>query len=499
MTAKSPASPAVLATTGAGTFRVARDWRTHGARAASRRVPRSRMDPPGAPSGSGRGEKRPASDPADASELFKRGGPKSIRASAAPRADAGNRRPAGKDEGAGDDGRRLCATSADADDDKLDGAVFEGAHARVSGETATAFASVDGGSLSSRPRLLAKFKTLCAALNRRLSSNADNVTVAVWRSELGVAEVLRPRGKHMNRMGYVVGAQTFLFPEEIAFLVETERAALLRSENDPTPLSLRAAYALCVAGHSRTNESGKVSSDLYLLYAHLARRGYVVRRFGAPWNAEWKNDRSSPKRFARNTNDHAFYAGAGSVWREDANDTTCDTIKTETIDAIDETETHVYERNANRGSNPAWYPSARRWLTPNADETAETARDENDFSAVGTKKRPTASASGRASMCVASPAFRAYAPNGNFSKKNPGEPLFYVFLEKRSENENSLKNGATKTKMTSSPSAPSFRAAAAAAAALRREVGEAHLEGKVAWASVAGGVVVLHGFEDIRQ
>ena len=249
------------------------------------------MDPPGAPSGSGRGEKRPASDPADASELFKRGGPKSIRASAAPRADAGNRRPAFDAEGAGDDGRRLCATSADADDDKLDGAVLEGAHARVSGETATAFASVvDGGSLSSRPRLLAKFKTLCAALSRRLSSNADNVTVAVWRSELGVAEVLRPRGKHMNRMGYVLGAQTFLFPEEIAFLVETERAALLRSENEREPLSLRAARALCVAGHSRTNESRMISSDLYLVYAHLARRGYVVRRFGAPWNAESKND-----------------------------------------------------------------------------------------------------------------------------------------------------------------------------------------------------------------
>jgi hypothetical protein len=459
------------------------------------------MDPPGAPSGSGRGEKRPASDPADASELFKRGGPKSIRASAAPRADAGNRRPAGDAEGAGDDGRRLCATSADADDENIDGAVLEGAHAHVSGETATESVSVvDGGSLSSRPRLLAKFKSLCAALNRRLSSNADNVTVAVWRSELGVAEVLRPRGKHMNRMGYALGAQTFLFPEEIAFLVETERAALLRSKNDREPLSLRAARALCVAGHSRTNESRKISSDLYLVYAHLARRGYVVRRYGAPWNAEWKNDHSSPKRFARNKSDHAFYTGAGSVWREDANDTTCDTIKTETNDEIDETETHIYERNANQSSIPAWYPSKRRWLTPNADETAETARDEKVFSAK--KKRPTASASeGRAPMCVASPAFRAYAPNGNFSKKNPGEPLFYVFLERRSEKEHSLKNGATKTKTktTSSPSAPSFRAAAAAAAALRREVGEAHLEGKVAWASVAGGVVVLHGFEDIRQ
>jgi hypothetical protein len=106
-----------------------------------------------------------------------------------------------------------------------------------------------------------------------------------------------------------------------------------------------------------------------------------VRRYGAPWNAEWKNDHSSPKRFARNKSDHAFYTGAGSVWREDANDTTCDTIKTETNDEIDETETHIYERNANQSSIPAWYPSKRRWLTPNADETAETARDEKVFSA----------------------------------------------------------------------------------------------------------------------
>ena len=66
------------------------------------------MDSPGAPSGSGRGEKRPASDAADA-DLFKRGGPKSIRASAAPRWTPGTTR--GDAGGAGDDGSRAPATS----------------------------------------------------------------------------------------------------------------------------------------------------------------------------------------------------------------------------------------------------------------------------------------------------------------------------------------------------------------------------------------------------
>ena len=465
------------------------------------------MDPPGVPSGSGRGEKRPASDPADASELFKRGGPKSIRASAAPRADAGNRRPAGDAEGAGDDGRRARATNADADDEKLDGA-REGAVLRVSGETATDDA--DGGSLRSRPRLLAKFRALCVALARRLSAHADNVTVAVWREELGVAEVLRPRGKHMNRMGYVVGARTFLFPEETAFLVETERLALLASLNprDGEPLSLRAARALCVGAPRHGSPRGsRISSDLYALYAHLARRGYIVRRYGAPWNAESKNEREKLLH-KKKQNHHAFYAGAGSVWRDAAaradedekdtetvvvaSDTARDTIQNET-----ETTDARYDTNASPGSVPAWYPSARRWLSPSAGAAAGPgpgpgpARDETVFSAE-TKKRPTASASGRASARVASPAFRAYAPNGNFSKKNPGEPLFYAFLEQSGEEESTKKK-------TSETRAPSFRAAAAAAAALRREVGEDRLEGKVAWASVAGGVVVLHGFEDIRQ
>lgn len=490
------------------TFRAARGWRTPGARATSGRVSRSRMDSPGAPSGSGRGEKRPASDAADASDLFKRGGPKSIRASAAPRVDAGGR-PAGDAEGAGDDGSRARRPRADADAEDGDGAP-RSAGVRPGGSRARAD-DADGGSLRSRPRLLAKFRALCGALARRLSAHADNVTVAVWRAELGVAEVLRPRGKHLTRMGYQVGTRAFLFPEETAFLVETERCALLASAESAAPLSLRAVRALCVGtvrASKTENNAPTVSGDAYALYAHLARRGYVVRRFGAPWSADARFWRSfSAKRETMETME------------------TMETIETtetiETSNRAGSVETRVFaeakagdarildrcvsaeEMHARVGP---WYLSARRWLdstnekdarrsSPNASagDASEGMGPEPDPGTCLSKRDRSSINASATNVSVSpklrlkrhtlpSPAFRAYAPNGNFSRKNPGPVACVAFLAEAAR-------------------APSIRAAAEAALALRMrdysETGEESLEGKIAWASVDGGVVVLHGFETV--
>ena len=348
------------------TFRAARGWRTPGARATSGRVARSRMDSPGAPSGSGRGEKRPASDAADASDLFKRGGPKSIRASAAPRVDAGGR-PAGDAEGAGDDGSRARRPRADADAEDGDGA--PGSAGVCPGGSRARADDADGGSLRSRPRLLAKFRALCGALARRLSAHADNVTVAVWRAELGVAEVLRPRGKHLTRMGYQVGTRAFLFPEETAFLVETERCALLASAESATPLSLRAVRALCV-GTVRASKSPKtlnprptVSGDAYALYAHLARRGYVVRRFGAPWSADARFWRSFLENRSAETIEttHRVEINARVEARVDL---------PETGDALLPSDRRVTAEKMHSAHVGPWYLSARRWLDATREDDA---------------------------------------------------------------------------------------------------------------------------------
>jgi hypothetical protein len=474
------------------------------------------MDSPGAPSGSGRGEKRPASDAADASDLFKRGGPKSIRASAAPRVDAGGR-PAGDAEGAGDDGSRARRPRADADAEDGDGAPGS-AGVRPGGSRARAD-DADGGSLRSRPRLLAKFRALCGALARRLSAHADNVTVAVWRAELGVAEVLRPRGKHLTRMGYQVGTRAFLFPEETAFLVETERCALLASAESAAPLSLRAVRALCVGTFraSKTeNDAPTVSGDAYALYAHLARRGYVVRRFGAPWSAD--------ARFWR-----SFSAKRETIETTETTETT-ETIETSNragsvvTRVFAETkagDTRVLDRCVSAEKMHArvgpWYLSARRWLDATKENDARRSSP-NAFArsdaSEGTGPDPDPGTPGTPGTCLSkrdryrssidatatnvsvsrgalrlkrrtlpSPAFRAYAPNGNFSRKNPGPVACVAFLAEAAR-------------------APSIRAAAEAALALRMrdysELGNSEsLEGKIAWASVDGGVVVLHGFETV--
>ena len=455
------------------------------------------MDSPGAPSGSGRGEKRPASDAADASDLFKRGGPKSIRASAAPRVDAGGR-PAGDAEGAGDDGSRARRPRADADAEDGDGA--PGSAGVCPGGSRARADDADGGSLRSRPRLLAKFRALCGALARRLSAHADNVTVAVWRAELGVAEVLRPRGKHLTRMGYQVGTRAFLFPEETAFLVETERCALLASAESATPLSLRAVRALCV-GTVRASKSPKtlnprptVSGDAYALYAHLARRGYVVRRFGAPWSADarfWRSFLENRENRSAETIEttHRVEIEARVEARVDL---------PEMGDALIPSDRRVTAEKMHSAHVGPWYLSARRWLdaTRENDATLKKKTREDAGRSSSEKKTPNESASeemlaseetlASRGTCRAlpSPAFRAYAPNGNFSRKNPGPIACVAFLAETAR-------------------APSIRAAAEAALALRTrdpsepDLGEESLVGKIAWASVAEGVVVLHGFETV--
>ena len=463
------------------------------------------MDPPGAPSGSGRGEKRPASDAVDASDLFKRGGPKSIRASAAPRVDAGGRH-AGDAEGAWDDGPRARRPHADADAEDGTGApgAWHSGGSRGRGED-----DADGGTLRSRPRLLAKFRALCGALARRLSAHADNVTVAVWRAELGVAEVLRPRGKHLNRMGYHVGARAFLFPEETVFLVETERLALLASAASAAPLSLRAVRALCVGrradehAHENKNthrsKTPALSGDAYALYAHFARRGYVARRFGAPWIAPDASDKKKA--------DHATYAGAGPAPARFGG--TAGTAPTGFDDDVSEAVSEdaggtrlrrdePNERSAPRakekettlGPRRGWYPSAARWLAANAELTSPLGTPREVHIPTVSHGKSGGFANSEASSHPAPvPAFRAHAPNGNFSRKHPGPTAFYAFL---SEEGSKKANGAHPR-----GGAPSSRAAAGATAPLRRELGEERLEGKIAWASVADGVVVLHGFETL--
>ena len=127
------------------------------------------------PTSSGRGEKRDASFPPEVSRLFKRGGPKATRA--------------------------FCDT-----------------------QTAASHRD-DGGSLRNHPNVLDAFKETLNAMSKPLQAQSDNVTVCVWDPKKRVAKVVRARGKHLTKMGFNEGANQFLRPEEVLFLVSFLRHA----------------------------------------------------------------------------------------------------------------------------------------------------------------------------------------------------------------------------------------------------------------------------------
>jgi len=152
--------------------------------------------------GDGVGSKRPA--PADAATLFKRG-PKAMRVVHQP----------------GD------ATTG-ADDRDGEGKVRRGSDVARTGQSN----SSRDGSLASHPRLAARLRALCSALERPAGAHPNNLSIARWHATNDtklpyVAELVRTRGKHFTKFGHVCGARTYLLPEEVLFLVETERLAVV--------------------------------------------------------------------------------------------------------------------------------------------------------------------------------------------------------------------------------------------------------------------------------
>ena len=133
----------------------------------------------------GAGSKRPART--DASALFKRGGPKAMRPAHRPGDAAGRAGWGGPDE-EGDDRRDDewgCATTTTA-----------------TGGGGEVEPSRDG-SLASHPRLAAKLRALCSALERPAGAHPNNLSVARWTATGDaalpfVAELLRTRGKHFT-------------------------------------------------------------------------------------------------------------------------------------------------------------------------------------------------------------------------------------------------------------------------------------------------------------
>ena len=249
--------------------------------------------------GDGVGSKRPA--PADAATLFKRG-PKAMRVVHQP----------------GD------ATTG-ADDRDGEGKVRRGSDDVV--RTGQSNSSRDG-SLASHPRLAARLRALCSALERPAGAHPNNLSIARWHATNDtklpyVAELVRTRGKHFTKFGHVCGARTYLLPEEVLFLVETERLAVVAprkkgkgggdegkdaatkgatNDTNHNDTNHNEAMSLRAVRDAVTRRCG-VKEAWYAVFAKLAREGYAVRRFDSPW--------CQPRGTA--AGDHAVFAGSGPL------------------------------------------------------------------------------------------------------------------------------------------------------------------------------------------
>ena len=253
------------------------------------------------------------------------------------------------------------------------------------------------------PSTLARHaRAWCAA---RGTSSA-NIPVAVWRPHARRAEVIRARGRVFHRFGCARGASTWLFPEECAFLVETERLALVYDETDESVVSVRGVYALMA-------REG-INMDEYLTYAKLCRLGFAVRRFGASWTMDARES------------DWTLADGRGR-WATQREDVLCVDareakrirIDVESVSASANADARRAVAVARRreATSRHWWPWSgaveHAWLGPEIEKGVMVACESEDDG-------------GLAPVDLA-PTFTVYQPNKNFSKKAPDDASFYVY------------------------------------------------------------------------
>lgn len=336
---------------------------------------------------------------------------------------------------------------------------------------------------------LEQFDVLVNAWSRQRKVSTNNIAVAIWDKKLKLAKLVKQKGKSLSKFGYSANARmtggttqtqtqtqtttdngggtVYLFPEEIAFLVETERVCLFWQARGRglEPASVKSI-------HGMLKECG-VSMETYVTYAQLCRIGYVARRFGAPWVVPERVKAKARKKRENETYLHRKMAGEGDwVFRGVDNNRTgrCDideekeekeeedddgkmelddggtTVATsdnkndvnvaiEEKVKVDEEET--VELQNYPGSRPWFFWSGSKyhpWLGPEihalcartqkrmAEERRKRETEKETLRREEEKQELNKISDGGRTW----PTFDVWRPNGNFKKSSPGEPDFRI-------------------------------------------------------------------------
>ncbi|PRW45365.1 tRNA-splicing endonuclease subunit Sen54 [Chlorella sorokiniana] len=144
----------------------------------------------------------------------------------------------------------------------------------------------DGEELDAGEELRSKLDDLHAVW--ALARSGRDLAAAIWRPELGLAEVVLLRGKVLSHMGFTKGPKHYLFPEEAAYLVDRANLLLFLDlgAQKQRLLSLQECLDL-LAGAG-------VPVDRYLVFCKLLRAGYIVQRHPARWLLKPTEDPTAP-------------------------------------------------------------------------------------------------------------------------------------------------------------------------------------------------------------
>lgn len=135
-----------------------------------------------------------------------------------------------------------------------------------------------------------------AVLSWQRSHTQKNHVLAIYEPKSNMALVEKVKSQHFQTMGINKAGREWLLPEEALFLIERGtldcRWPVRREEGDDTmyktedgaPMSLQAAYSAFIGFEGGVG--GKLTLEMYNVYAGLKRSGYVVFRTGT-----WEDDR----------------------------------------------------------------------------------------------------------------------------------------------------------------------------------------------------------------
>jgi tRNA-splicing endonuclease subunit Sen54 len=145
-------------------------------------------------------------------------------------------------------------------------------------------------------QLEASRQAMHGVLSWQRSHTQKNHVLAMYEPESNMAVVDKVKSQHFQTIGQSRGGKEWLLPEEALFLIERGtldcRWPVKREEGDETvykiedgaPMSLQAAYAAFIGFEGGVG--GKLTMEMYNVYAGLKRSGYVVFRTGT-----WNDDR----------------------------------------------------------------------------------------------------------------------------------------------------------------------------------------------------------------